>query len=175
MKLFLITISILFLAINVSAQEKCELALEQAPMLQNLRLGMLPQEVTSALKLKLKVKTKGQKSFFKSYAKKKAKRNLAGIRAIFLRFYDGKLYQIEFFYEKDYRWQNLESLLDYYSTQNNFPKEFWQNEYGYASADCKGFSLDADYILNPHIQLTNDAIAELVEKERAEKEKKNTK
>lgn len=170
MKIFLITISVLIFTLNISAQQKCELNLTEAPTLQNLRLGMSPNDARNVLKLKVKADKRGQSTFFKNYIKKKAKGNLIGIRAIYLRFYNRKLYQIEFFFEQNYRWQNLESLLVDYSATNNFPREFWQTEYGYADANCNGFSLDADYKLNPHIQLTNDAIAEIVEKEREEKE-----
>lgn len=173
MKIFLMTISVLLLSANLFAQQKCELNLSEAPTLQSLRLGMSPLEARSILGIKVKGKKKGQSTFFQNYIKKKAKGNLTGIRAIYLRFYDAKLYQIEFFYEQNYRWQNLDNLLDDYSASRNFPREFWQTEYGYSEADCNGFSLDADYKLNPHIQLTNDGIAELVEKEREEKGKTN--
>jgi hypothetical protein len=175
MKIFLITISVLLLSTNLFAQQKCELNLSEAPALQNLKLGISPIEARNILGIKVKAKKEGQSTYFQNYIKKKAKGNLTGIRAIFLRFYDAKLYQIELFYEKPYRWQNLENLLDDYSIKNNFPREFWQIEYGYADVNCNGFSLDADYKLNPHIQLTNDAIAEIVEKEREEKEKENSK
>jgi hypothetical protein len=86
-----------------------------------------------------------------------------------LRFYNGTLYQIEIFYKKEYRWQDLESFLKDYSAQQSFPNQFWQTEYGYSKAKCQGFTLDADYILNPHIQITDDAISEIVEKEREKK------
>lgn len=176
MKNFLVTILLLIFAISISAQQKCELNLTEAPSLQNLKLGMSPDEARNILGIKVKADKKGQSTFFQNYIKKKPKGNLTGIRAIYLRFYNRKLYQIEFFYEENYRWQNLENLLDDYSAKNNFPRELWQTEYGYSEANCKGFSLDADYKLNPHIQLTNDAIAEIVEKEReAEEEKENTK
>jgi hypothetical protein len=154
------------LAINISARQKCELTLNEAPVLQNLRLGMSSDEASNVLGIKVKIKSVGQRTFFKNYLKQNAKGRLIGTRAMFLRFYEGKLYQIEFFYDQAYRWQTLESLLEDYSMQNNFPKEFWQTKYGYANANCNGFSLNADYILNPHIQLTNDGIAELVEEER---------
>ncbi|MDQ3633530.1 MAG: hypothetical protein M3405_03350 [Acidobacteriota bacterium] len=174
MKIFLVTISILLLSANLFAQQKCELTLAEAPTLQNLSLGMSPTEARSILGIKVKADKEGQSTYFQNYIKKKAKGKLTGIRAIYLRFYDAKLYQIEFFYEQNYRWQNLENLLDDYSSNHNFPREFWLTEYGYADADCNGFSLDADYKLNPHIQLTNDGIAEIVEMERKEKEKENT-
>ncbi len=170
MKIFLVTISILLLSANLFAQQKCELNLSEAPTLQNLRLGMSPVEARNVLGIKVKAEKEGQSTYFQNYIKKKAKGNLTGIRAIYLRFYDAKLYQIEFFYEQNYRWQNLDNLIDNYSVKSNFPREFWLTEYGYADANCNGFSLDADYKLNPHIQLTNDAIAEIVEAEREKKE-----
>ncbi len=169
MKIFIITISILFFTTNTFAQEVCDLTLEQSPTLQNLKLGISPIKASNILGIKVKVKPEGQRSFFKNYIKKKAKGNLVGIRALFIRFYDNKIYQIEIFYEKDYRWQDLETFLSDYSTNNNFQENLWQTEHGYSKANCQGFSLDADYVLNPHIQLTNDAIAKIVEQIRAEK------
>lgn len=175
MRKIIILITIFLFTVNISAKEKCELTLDSSPTLQKLKLGISPKESSSILGIKVKVKSEGQRAFFKNYIKKKAKGNLTGIRALFLRFYNAKLYQIEIFYEKDYRWQNLEEFLTYYSSNNSFSKDFWKTKYGYSKATCKGFSLNADYILNPHIQLTDDAIAEIVEKERAEKAKKDTK
>lgn len=174
MKIFLLTIAILFSAMSISAQEECELPLSQSPTLQFLRLGMSPPEATKALKTRVKVKANGERVFFKNYIKRRAKGNLTGIRAIFLRFFDARLYQIEIFYEADYLWPDLTALLADFSARNNFPPELWQTDYGYAKANCGGFVLDADYILNPHIQITDPATAEQVEKVRAAKTKKNT-
>ena len=166
MKFYLTTCLILLLAMQLSAQAKCELVLGEAPTLQHLKLGMTETETRRAIGLKVKAGETGQSTFFKNYIKSKAKRNLTGVRALYLRFYNERLYQIEFFYEPDYRWQNLENLLDDYSAKNNFPREFWESKYGYASADCAGFSLKANYQLNPHIQLTDKRIAEIVKSER---------
>ncbi len=163
MRFLFITIIIFIFAVFTYAQQKCELTLEQSPRLLNLKLGITPNQASSVLPIKVKAKTEGQRTFFKNYIKKDAKGSLAGIRALFLRFYDGKLYQIEVFYKKEYRWQTLENFLSEYSSNQNFPQEFWKTEYGYSKANCNGFSLDADFILNPHIQITNDEIAKIVE------------
>jgi hypothetical protein len=163
MKVILTIISILLFSIATYAQEKCELNLSQSPTLQNLKLGMSPGEASNVLGIKVKAKPEGQSTFFKNYIKKKAKRNLTGVRVIYLRFYEGKLYQIEFFYETDYRWQTLDNLLDDFSSENNFSREFWQTKFGYSKANCQGFSIDADYILNPHIQITNGEVLKIVE------------
>lgn len=163
MKFSFLIITVLLFSVNFSAQQKCELTLNESPRLQNLKLGMTPQEASIALLTKVKAKREGQSTFFKNYIKKEAKGNLSGTNAFYLRFYEGKLYEIEFFYKKDYRWQTLENFLDDYSAKHNFPREFWQTEYGYASANCEGFSLRADYILNPRIQITESKTAEIVE------------
>ena len=169
-KLFLLAIILLFTTC-IDAQQKCELKMEQSPTIKGLKLGMSPQDATTLLGMKVKAKLEGQYSFFKNYIKKKAKGKLVGIRAMYLRFYNGKLYQIEVFYEKDFRWQTLETFIDDYSNTNNFQRGFWQTEYGYSKATCNGFSLDADYILNPHIQITKDATAKIVEEELAKETK----
>ncbi|NNE99361.1 MAG: hypothetical protein HKN25_10120 [Pyrinomonadaceae bacterium] len=168
MRILILFVSLALFTAIAAAQEKCKLNLNEAPKLHNVRLGMSAEEATRAFQNRIKVKAKsdGQSSFFKNFIKKRAKGNLAGIRAIFLRFYRGRIYQIELFYEEDHRWRDLESLLDDYSIQNNFPREFWQTKFEYASAKCMGFSLKADYKLNPHIQLTDDVAAKLVKNAR---------
>ncbi len=166
MKVYLLTILILLAAVQISAQAKCELALSEAPKLQNLMLGMTEIETRRALRLGVKAKETGQSTFFKNYIKSREKRNLTGVRALYLRFYNGRLYQIEFFYEQDYRWRNLEDLLDDYSARNDFPRGLWESKFGLASVDCEGFSLKANYKLNPHIQLTEKQVAEIVKSER---------
>lgn len=166
MRFVLSILALLIFSVNLVAQEKCELNVSQSPSLQNLKLGMSPNEASQAIGLKFKIKADGQRSFFQNYINKKAKGKLTGIRALFLRFYNNELYQIEIFYEDDFRWQSLENLTKDYSSNQNFPNEFWEIEYGYAKAVCQNFTLDADFILNPHIQITNDAILKLIEQEK---------
>ena len=173
MKFLFTAILGLLLAASFSAQEKCRLNLPESPTLQNLKLGMSETEARNVLGIKVKADDEGQSTFFQNYIKKKAKGKLIGTRALYLRFYNARLYQIEFFYEENYRWPDLENLLDDYSARQNFARDLWNLEYGYATAECDGFSLAADYILNPRIQLTDDTIAEIVAAERAEKENKD--
>lgn len=167
----LLILSILFLFSPAKAQEKCGLTVAESPALLNLKLGMSVSEVNSALGggLKVKVKTEGERTYFKNWIKKPAKGSLAGLRAVFFSFFDGRLYQIELFYQDDYRWRDLESLLRDYSAENSFPYEHWRLKNGYAKAQCEGFSLDADRVLGAHIQITDDAVMERVEAERKKK------
>ena len=157
---------------SVFMQTPCNLAVEESPKLQNTKLGMTKNEVSKAINLKVKVKNKGERTFFKNYIKKKAKGSLEGVRAIYLRFFNGKLYQMEFFYGQNYRWKNLKDFINSYSSENNFPYAFWKIKNGYANVDCKGFSIEANYQLNPFIQLTDNMVLEDVKKERKLTEKK---
>lgn len=144
------------------------MALKDAPTLLNLKLGMTVDQVNSVIgrDLKVKVKRKGEKTFLKNFVKKEPRRSLKGIRSIFLSFYDGVLYEIELFYRKGQPWNDLGSMLKHHSRMTGFPGSFWEVRYGYAKAICSGFSLKADMVLNPHIQITDSATEERVRTER---------
>lgn len=167
MRLTLFILCILFLTSSVIAQECTQF---QPPSLLNLRLGMTVSEVNSVTGRDLKVKadTEGEETFFKNWIKKPAKGKLAGVRAIYLSFFNGRLYQIEIFYQEDYRWQDLESLLQGIAAEQGFPREFWKVKNGYAKAQCEGFSLAADRVLGAHVQITDDSVMSLVEAFRKE-------
>ncbi|MCO6509934.1 MAG: hypothetical protein J5I65_04005 [Aridibacter famidurans] len=131
----------------------------------NLRLGMTLSEVNSVTRPDLKVKadTEGEETFFKNWIKKPAKGRLAGVRAIYLSFFRGRLYQIELFYQEGYRWQDLESFLAGIAADTGFARDFWKVKNGYAKATCEGFSMEADRVLGAHVQITDDAVMEAVE------------
>ena len=162
MRLIILTLSILFVSSSTLAQE-CTLT--EPPPLLNLRLGMTVSEVNAVTgkDLKVKVKPDGERSFFKNWIKKEAKGTLTGMRAIYLRFYDGRLYQIELFYREDHRWQDIDALLADYSVESGFSRDLWRVENGFAKAKCQGFSLEADRVLGAHIQITDDAVLAAVE------------
>ena len=160
---------LLFFSVTVAAQEKCDA--ESAPALQNLRLGMSPADVRGVLgqNLKIKIKLKGQQTFFENFIKKPAPDSLSNIRAIYLRFFDGRLYQIEFFYEEESKWRTLEELVSDLSAKHGFPAAAWEIQYGIAEINCGEFSIIADYVLNPRIQITDEAVRAKVEELRSEK------
>ncbi|QQS40953.1 MAG: hypothetical protein IPM63_16535 [Acidobacteriota bacterium] len=162
MRLTLLILSILFLSSYSTAQE-CTVT--EPPALLNLRLGMTLVEVNSVTRpdLKVKAETEGEETFFKNWIKKPAKGKLAGVRAIYLSFFRGRLYQIEVFYQDEFRWEDLESLLTGFSADTGFAREFWKVKNGYAKARCEGFTLEADRVLGAHVQITDDAMMEAVE------------
>lgn len=162
MRLNLLILFYLFFSVSLNAQE-CTLT--EAPSLLSLRLGMTVSEVNAVTgkELKVKVKPDGERSFFKNWIKKEAKGSLAGMRAIYLRFFNGRLYQIELFYKEDHRWTDLDSMLSDYASDTGFGREFWKVKNGYAKAQCDGFSLEADRVLGAHFQLTDDAVLAAVE------------
>lgn len=164
--LFLFT----FFAFSISAQEKCELPLNAAPTLFNLKLGMNGNQAKQAVGGKLKIKNKEEGTFFQNYIKKTPPRNLSGVRAIYLRFFDSKLYQIEIFYDKQNERLTLEEFVRSFSAKENLPFEFWKIEYGIAELKCDGFSIVADNFLNPRVQITDEILR--AEFEKSQKENK---
>ena len=159
--------SILAAANFVAAQEKCGLNLADAPAIKNLRLGMSPPEASAALGGALKIKniSGGDYRFFQNYIKDAPPAALAGVRAVYLRFFDNKLYQIEIFYQERSKDKSLENFLAELSANFNLPPSLWKIEYGQARIECGGFSMTADDVLNPRLQLTDEAIrAKVTEK-----------
>jgi hypothetical protein len=170
MKSIALILLFLFCSIPCAAQENCDLS---NTSLLGLRLGMSPEQARSLFgkDLKVKVKKKGQRTFFQNFIKKPAPNSLNGVRAIYLRFFDGRLYQIEIFYENRSDSQTLENFIDDFTTKTTFPKLKIEN--GKAQAICSEISIVADRILNPRIELTNETIRAQVDEIREREEKKN--
>jgi hypothetical protein len=158
MKIILAGWLILTAVFGAAAQNACETLLPQAPAVLGLRLGMSPAEVQAVFgpDLRVKVKTSGTRSFFQNYIKEPARGSLAGVRALYLRFDEGRLYQAEVFYEEDFRFKTLAELTSDFAAVNNFPADLWQVKYGRAEIDCGRFSIRADRVLNPRLELTDE-------------------
>jgi hypothetical protein len=94
----------LVLAVNVAAQENCELTSKTALLLLNLQIEMSPEQTQAVFgrELKIKIKKRGERTFFQNYIKKPASGSLTGVRALYLRFFDRRLYQIEIFTSLDW-------------------------------------------------------------------------
>jgi len=171
---FLFVLSLLFM-LPCAAQENCQTELKDAPRFFNLRLGMTAPEVQNAVgkKLKVKVKKKGERTFFQNFIKKPPPNTLRGIRALYLRFFNGTLYQIEIFYEEKTDWTTVASSAQFLPTNFNFAQSFQENAINRIETKCTEFSLVADNVLNPRIELTNDLIrAQILEIRQREEEKK---
>ena len=121
--------------------------------------------------LKIKIKKNGERTFFQNFIKKSAPVSLRGVRALYLRFFDRRLYQIEIFYEPRQDLRTLEDITNALSSQSNFPISDWKIKNNRAAINCGEISLAADNILNPRIELTNETIRAKV-KESREKDKK---
>jgi hypothetical protein len=150
---------ILFFAFSAAAQDsKC--ILTNAPRLHGLTLGMSAAEVNGVFgkNLKIKVKTSGDRTFFQNYIGKSAPAALADVRALYLRFLDGRLYQIEIFYEERAAVPTLEAFAAGLSAQMNFPPAAnWQFVKNKAVIDCGAFTVVAEKLLNPRVELTDTA------------------
>jgi hypothetical protein len=148
----------LLLLAPCAAQEPCDLKLNQSPAVQGLRLEMSPEEVQSVLGLKVKVSKKtGEGVFFQNFIKDAPPASLNGVRAIYLRFFDRKLYQIEIFYESRAEWQTLDDFLNSFAAKLNLANLEWQSVKGKRQIVCDGFTIAADNVLNPRIELTDNA------------------
>jgi hypothetical protein len=151
---------ILFGAFCAAAQSAPECALADAPRLLNLRLGMSPTEVRSVFGKdpKIKVKTKGDRTFFQNYINKRPPATLLNVTALYLRFLDGRLYQIEVFYNNQQDAPTLEAFARHLSARINLPQNLnWQFAAGKAAIDCGAFRLTADKPVNPRVELTDTA------------------
>lgn len=172
MKLFVILILIfIFSSASVAAQQTCPLA--DSPAVYNLKLGMLPEQAQIAVgsKLKIKFKTTDEKVIFQNYIDNSPPPTLAGTRAIYLRFFDRRLYQIEIFYQENPAVKTLTDFTDSLAAKWNFPDSVWQREEIKSVINCGNFSVTAMKILNPKIEITDETVRARVEELR-EKDKK---
>jgi hypothetical protein len=163
----------LLLAIGVTAQETCNLTSKAAPLLLNLQIGMLPEQAQTIFgrDLKIKIKKKGERTFFQNFIKQPAPNSLRGVRALYLRFFDRRLYQIEIFYEPRTDLRTIEDIAAALSSQFNFQIADWKIKNNRAEARCGETSLVADNILNPRIELSDETVRAKI-KEAREKDKK---
>ncbi|MGC2236913.1 MAG: hypothetical protein WA584_12180 [Pyrinomonadaceae bacterium] len=164
---------LLFLCLNVvgAAQDLCVLESKTAPVLLNLKLQMSPEQAQSVLgrDLKIKIKKSGERTFFQNFIEKKAPQTLPGVRALYLRFFDRKLYQIEIFYENRSDWRTLEDFTAHVSENLNLSASSWQTAKGRSEIKCAAVSLVADNVLNPRIEMTDEMIRARVEAIRQKK------
>lgn len=163
----------MFSTFVATAQQPCDLTAKSAPLLLNLQIGMSPENSQAVFgrELKIKIKKKGERTFFQNYIKNPAPASLQGVRALYLRFFDRTLYQIEIFYEPRADLKTLDEITNALSSQLNLPASNWQIENNRAETICGEISLAADNILNPRIELTDRTLRAKVEAER-EKDKK---
>jgi len=141
------------------AQENCAWMRQTADVMLNLRLEMTTEEVQAAFgkDLKINLKSKGDYRFFQNYIDKSPPPKLRGVRALYLRFFERKLYQMEIFYETEFS-PTLENFAQTLAGQLNFPASEWIYENKKAAIRCGDFALAADYVLNPRVELTNETV-----------------
>jgi hypothetical protein len=154
----LLLICFFAVAAPVVAQEQvCDLEIKNAPAVQNLKLGMSPEAVQAVFgrALKIKIKKNGNRVFFQNFIKKPAPQSLSGVRALYLRFFDRRLYQIEIFYEDKPEWRTLADFTRSQSIALNLPEDLWRNVRSRREISCADFSVFADKLLNPKIELTD--------------------
>ncbi len=164
MKLALITLFLSLLFVPCAAQSS-ECNLPKQPQLFNLSLGISAEQTQAVVgkNLKIKIKKKGQQTFFQNFIEKPPPQSLTGVRALYLRFFDSRLYQIEIFYEERSDAKTLDEFITPLSVQLNFPAATWKIEKGMAMINCDNISLVADNVLNPRIEITDQTVSAKVE------------
>jgi len=162
---------LLFLTTPFAAQEKCDLQIKDAPSIFGLNLGMNPKQVQSVLGKNLKLKIKKEGTFFQNFIEKKPPSFLPQTRAVYLRFFEAKLYQIEVFYEPLNERRTLEEFIGGLSAKFNLPPNFWTIKYEKAALNCVKFSIVADNILNPRVELTDEILRARFEAAQKDKNK----
>jgi hypothetical protein len=151
------------------AQNDCGWTRQSAPVFLNLRLGMTAVEVRNALgnSLKIKFKTDDDYRFFQNFIEKAPPADLKGVRAVYLRFYRKALYQIEIFYDENQYPQTLENFIAAISAQIDSPVSEFKVNNNRAELKCGETALVADVILNPRVELTDEAKRAEIEESRA--------
>jgi hypothetical protein len=138
----------------------CDLKSNESPALFNLRLRMSPEDVQTIFgrDLKIKIKKNGNKVFFQNFINEPAPPVLSGVRAFYLRFFDRRLYAIEIFLEDKPEIKTIEDFTNYLSATLRLPNS-WRDERGKQTINCADFSVVADKILNPRVELIDDTTA----------------
>lgn len=145
------------------ARKICALTLTDAPAFFGLKLEMTPIEVKNVFGKSLKLKVKREGTFFQNFIDKKPPAFLPNVRALYLRFFDRKLYQIEIFYnemkQESAQIQAPTELVNRLSANLHLPEiaAWTAKDERFYKLNCAGFSLAADVVLNPRIELTDDA------------------
>jgi hypothetical protein len=154
-------IALIFLfAVSTYAQDNC--LTNTSEILLNLQLGMTVEEVNRRFSnLKIRIKTDDDYRFFQNYIDKKPPNNLTGVRALYLRFFEKKLYQIEIFYEENKYPADIKSFAEIVSTNLNLSAD-WKFAHRQAVYQCGESWLKIDYQLNPRIELTDETIRQKV-------------
>ena len=180
MRKYLFLFLLVILIVPCAAQNGiCNLTPNDAPPFFGLKLQMSPAQVKTIFGKKLKLNVKRKGTFFQNFIDNPPPAFLSGVRALYLRFFDRKLYQIEVFYQNENERESAaptekETLefINRLSADLNLPANDWETkDKRFYKLTCAGFSVAADRILNPRVELTDEAARVLFEE--AEKIKKN--
>ena len=175
-KLAVLVAALTVLIVSTPAQQPCSRSLGEAPALVGFRLGMSIEQTQTALGSRFKIPKKktGEGSLFQNFSGEQPPANLSGVHALFLRFFDFKLFQIEIFYEESAKPNKLVEFTEALSTDFAMPPAAWTIEKGRAVLDCGDFTVTADTLLNPHVELTDDAAYNAFKAKREGEKKQKT-
>lgn len=126
---------------------------------------MSPEQARAAVgkNIKIKVRSAAQKTIFQNYIKKPPPPALAGVRAVYLRFFNRRLYQIEVFYEEKSRIRSLADFTAMLADKFEFSSFVWQERVIDSIIDCGDFTVVADNVLNPRVEITDEIARRAVE------------
>lgn len=151
--------ALIVFATLVNSQTPCSKIISESPSILGLRLGMPIGELSNVIgpTIKFKAAKNGEGSFFQNFVEQQPPQNLAGTRALYVRYFSGKVYQIEVFFEDKDQSNKVEDFTKQLSADYELPLGAWTIKNNRAKLNCDGFSLTADAILNRHIEITDDA------------------
>jgi hypothetical protein len=135
------------------------MTLADAPEISGIKLAMPITDLANVVgpKIKFKPAKNGTGSFFQNFVEQAPPPKLTGTRAMYVRYFNGRVYQIEIFFEDKDKPSKLKEFTDRLSTYYELPREAWIAKNGRAELDCGTFRVSADAVLNRHIELTDVA------------------
>ena len=159
-------------AATSAARQACDLKASDIPALHGLKLSMSPEQAQSVFgkNLKIKIKKNGERVFFQNFIDVAPPAALDGVRALYLRFFDRRLYQIEIFYDRPSPERTLDDVTRDFSARLNLPFSSWRIKNARAVVGCGDFSIAADAILVPHVELSDENVRKKVEAARRKDE-----
>jgi len=159
------------------AQQPCSMSIADSPSITGLKLGMPIADLTSVIgpAIKFKPTKTGEGVFFQNFIEQEPPPKLTGTRTMYVRYFNGKVYQIEIFLDDKDQPSKLEEFTNRLSTYYELPREAWTVKNDRAEMDCGSFRVNADAILNRHIELTDAAaFAEFDQKKQRSKKVKKS-
>lgn len=184
MKTIVCLITILIMGLSISGQAtpkrmstppkiskptpvKCEMTLDQAPVIRGLKLGMEEKEASAILSGKAEWKYNAEDDTSTAIAMPISLLDgsylpgFDGVSFVHLASYYTKIYQIQLMYGM--KWESINEFVDNFSPKLGVPRAAWQRHVLGAEMPCKGFHIVLMWSpQSSDLQLTNDLVVEQI-------------